>query len=95
MFARVTKYKIKSDQMAAAVAFTETLKPQIMALPGMIEFLNVGNDDGTGYVISVVDSEETSNANADKVKAIWGQMADFLEEMPVPEGYDVLFHWTP
>ena len=94
MFARVTKYKMKSDAMAAATAMNEQLKPQIMALPGMVQFLNVGNDDGTGYVISVIESQEVSDANADKVKALWGQMAEFLEEMPTPEGYDVRFNWS-
>ena len=94
MFARVTKYKMKAGAMDAATAMNEQLKPQIMGLPGMVQFINVGNDDGTGYVISIVESQEISDANADKVKALWGHMADFLEEMPAPEGYDVKFNWS-
>ena len=87
MFARVTKYKMKAGAMDAATAMNEQLKPQIMGLPGMVQFINVGNDD-------IVESQEISDANADKVKALWGHMADFLEEMPAPEGYDVKFNWS-
>ncbi|MDU8942643.1 hypothetical protein [Ovoidimarina sediminis] len=94
MYARVTKYKMKPGAMDGATAMNEQLKPKIMGLPGMIQFLNVGNDDGTGYVISIVESQEISEANADKVKALWAEMGAFLEEPPVPEGYDVRFNWS-
>jgi hypothetical protein len=60
----------------------------------MQQFINVMNDDGTGYVVALVESEEASNANAEAVKSAWGQMADFLEEMPTPQGYDLVVNWT-
>ena len=72
----------------------ESVKSQVMALPGMIEFINaVDNETGKGYVVSVVESREISDANADKVMAIWGMFADFLVAPPVPEGFDVFAHW--
>lgn len=92
MFARVTRYRMKPEAVEAAVQKVKSMKPQIMALPGMINFINVINDDGNGYVISVVDSEETSNANQDKVQAIWAQFADDLAEAPVAEGYSVIMN---
>lgn len=93
MFARVTQFKMKSGTREAATAKMNELKSEIMALPGIHCFTNVMNEDGSGYVISVVESEETSNANAPKVAELWRHFADFLESPPSPVGYDVIAHW--
>ena len=92
MFARVSKYRMKTESVDAAKTLLNEFKPQIMALPGMKNFVNVMNDDGNGYVISVVESEEISNANQDKVQAIWAQIADHLAEPPTIEGFSVLMN---
>lgn len=94
MFARVTPYKMKAGTRDAAMALMDQLKDRIMAMPGMHNFINVQNEDGSGYVISIVESEATSNANAENVKALWGEFAPFLEAMPAPEGYDVMANWS-
>lgn len=94
MFARVTPYKMKPGTRDDAMALMEQLKSRIMGMPGMHNFINVMNEDGSGYVISVVESEATSNANAESVKALWGEFAPMLEAMPVPEGYDVMANWA-
>ncbi len=95
MFARITPYKMKPGTRAAATKLMESLKGQILGLQGMKHFINVMNEDGKGYVISIVESEEASNANMEKVKALWANFADHLEAMPTPEGYDVIADWTP
>ena len=92
MYARITRYRMKPESVDAATALLETLKPQIMSLPGMKNFINVMNADGAGYVVSVVESEAVSTANQDKVQALWAQFADYLAEAPVPEGYNVLMN---
>lgn len=94
MFARITPYKLKPGMVEAATARARELKPEIMALPGMINFTNVVNPDGAGYVISLVESRELSDGNVERVREIWGKMGEFLAEMPVPEGYDVVDHWA-
>ncbi len=94
MFARVTKYKMKAGSRDAATALLNQLKDQIMAMNGMHNFVNVMNNDGSGYLISVVESQETSDANAEQVAALWGQFADHLEGPPTPEGYDVIANWA-
>lgn len=94
MFARVTKYKMKPGSRDPATALLNQLKDKIMAMNGMHNFVNVMNDDGSGYVISVVESQETSDANAEQVAALWGQFADHLEGPPTPEGYDVIANWA-
>ena len=94
MFARVPKYKMKPGSRDAATTLMNQLKGQIMGMPGMHNFVNVMNDDGSGYVISVVESQAISDANAENVKALWGQFAEHLESPPMPEGYDVIANWA-
>jgi hypothetical protein len=94
MFARVTPYKMKPGTRDAATAKLMTMKDMIMGMNGMKHFINVMNDDGSGYVISLVESEAQSNANAEQVKKAWGMMAEYLEAMPTPEGYDVVASWN-
>lgn len=94
MFARVTPYKMKPGTREAATERLMTMKDTIMGMNGMQQFINVMNDDGSGYVISLVESEEQSDSNAEQVKQAWGMMAEFLEEMPTPKGYDVVASWS-
>lgn len=93
MFARVTQFKMKPGTREAATAKMNELKSAIMGMPGMHCFTNVMNEDGTGYVISVVESEAISNANAPKVAELWGHFAEFMEAPPTPAGFDVVAHW--
>ncbi len=93
MFARVTPYKMKPGTREAATKKLNAMKDTIMGMSGMKDFINVMNADGSGYVIAVIESEAQSNANAETVKAAWGQMAEFLEAMPTPQGYDVVVNW--
>lgn len=94
MFARVTQYKMKPASMAEATALVNTLKGQIMALPGMQQFINVSNKDGRGYVVSLSDSQAVADGNAAKVAEIWGAFAKHLEAPPKAEGYDVVANWS-
>ncbi|NUH66420.1 hypothetical protein HTT03_14120 [Sulfitobacter sp. S0837] len=93
MFARVTPYQLKSGAREAALNTLSEMKADILALPGLKQFLNVLNDDGSGYVISVVESQKTSDDNAEKVRELWGRMADHLAEMPTPHGCEVVANW--
>ncbi len=92
MFARITKYHMKPECIEEAKAKLHELKPQIMGMPGMKNFINTMNSDGSGYVISVVESEQTSIANQGAVEALWANFADYLAEPPVAEGFDVLMN---
>lgn len=94
MFARVTPYKMKPGSKPAALDKMHVLKDRIMGMPGMVNFINVMNEDGSGYVVAVVESKERSEGNAEAVRALWGEFADFLEEMPTPQGYDVMVNWS-
>lgn len=94
MFARVTPYQLKEGERDAAIATMEGMKSDILALPGVKQFINVLGADGSGYVISLVESQEVSESNADRVRALWGRMADHLAEMPSPDGGEIVANWT-
>lgn len=94
MFARITEYRMKPGSKAAATELLNSLKDQIMGMPGMHHFVNAMNEDGSGFVIAVVESEESSKANAEAVAAVWSNFAEFLESEPKPGGYDVVANWS-
>ncbi len=94
MFARVTKFKIKLDHVEEARALFRTLEQDITALPGLLQFSIVMKDDGVGYILGFLESEEQANANAPLVRDIWMKFATHLEAIPVPEGYNIEGCWT-
>lgn len=90
MFARITKYKMKPGKIDEAKALQKTLMPEILGMQGMIQFTNVVDADGNGYVVSIVESEETSNANQPKVAELWGKFMPLMEGPPEPAGFEVI-----
>ena len=94
MYARITKYKMKAGSMDEAMTLMNNVSDQIMALAGMQQFINCGNEDGSGYIISIIDSKEQSDANAESVKAVWSSFGPLLEAAPTAEGFDVLADWS-
>lgn len=94
MFARITKFKMKADMVDEARALMNDLKGEIMGLPGMLQFINAMDDEGNGYIVSVVESREASDANMPRVKELWGKFSHHLEAMPTPEGFEVNANWT-
>ncbi len=94
MYARITPYKMKPGSKAAAMKIMEGLKSRIKELPGQHQFINVMNDtDGTGYVVSLTDVEESTPEMVEKIKALWGQFSDHLVEMPSPTTFEVVANW--
>ena len=93
MYARVTKYQLKPGHVEAATKLADSMKSDIMALPGIRQFLNVVREDGEGYIIALVSSQAEAQDSLPRVKEIWGRMAEHLAEMPTPEGFDVVAQW--
>lgn len=92
MFARISTYKMNPESVADAEAKLQELMPKIMGMDGMVTFTNAVDADGNGVVVSVVESEEKSNANQEQVAQIWAEFSDYLTEPPVIGGYRVLAH---
>lgn len=94
MFARVTHYKMNPESRETATTTLNQMKEKIMALPGMVHFVNMMNSDGSGCVVSVVESQEISDANQEAVGEIWAVFADHLEGTPEAAGFDVIANWS-
>jgi hypothetical protein len=94
MHARITRYKMKPGSTDAARALQDKLKDQIMGLPGMRHFYNAMNEDGSGYIISLLEPGEVAADNPERVKAIWANFSELLEAMPTPESYELIADWS-
>jgi quinol monooxygenase YgiN len=92
MFARISTFNMKPESIADAEAKIAELMPTVMAMDGMVTFTLTINADGSGVVVSVIESEEQSNANQEQVAALWAQFGDFLAAPPEVTGYRVLQH---
>ena len=94
MFARVSTYKMRPESIAEAEAKVQKLLPKILGMAGMVTFTNAIDAEGNGIVVSVVESEEQSDANAEQVEKIWSEFSDFLLGPPEVSGYRVVAHET-
>jgi hypothetical protein len=94
MHIRVTHYKMKPEAIETATAMLHEMKAQIMGLPGMKQFINSINSDGSGCVIAMVESREVSEANEPAVQSIWTHYSDYLLAIPEAEGFDVIVDWS-
>jgi len=94
MFARVTHFQMKPDMVQDAIARLDQMKPAIMNLPGLHQFINTINQDGSGCVVALVESKEVSDANEDAVAQLWSQFADHLTAPPEASGFDVVANWS-
>ena len=92
MFTRVTHYKLKPGTIDRAKEILEELKPQIMGMNGMKQFINAVDDDGNGVVVALVESREISDANMPKVQELWGKFGEVLAAPPEPQGFDVFMN---
>ena len=94
MHARITPFQMKAESMDAATRTLEDLKSRILALPGMQSFTLVAGDDGSGYVISLIDDEAVSNPGTDQIKAIWSEFGQHLAAPPeAPTVCKVIANW--
>ena len=94
MYARITPFKMKPGSKDTATKLVEGLKTQIMALPGIHEFINVIDDTGAGYVISLTDVQTATPETNEKIKQIWGGFAEHLEAAPAASSYELIAHWN-
>jgi hypothetical protein len=92
--ARITRFKMKTDAAEAARELLHRLRGEIMAQPGMQRCVAVMNDDGSGYVIALVDARGGSPESVDRVRALWRKFHDHLEDVPEPEIFTVVADWT-
>lgn len=93
MFAQVSYYRLRPASRDKAIDLMHQMQPKIMAIPGLIRFVNVVNGGHCGYVITLIESAEQARQNEAIVQELWGAFSKLLEEMPVVQGYDVIADW--
>lgn len=93
MHARITTYKMRPEAVDEAMKKLESVRDQILSMPGTIQFINSIDAEGNGVVISVLESEEHVAGNQAKVAEIWQHFTEYLTEAPVPGSYEVKANW--
>lgn len=79
MHARVTHYRAKADRLEEAIAARDEMLPEIERIQGLIRYISLWNEDGTGAVIAVYESAAAAEASAAIAKDMWSRFADLLE----------------
>lgn len=93
MFARITSYKMKPGSRAAATDVMNGLRGEVLSLPGMVRFINVMKDDGSGLVIALTTNETADEATNAKIAKLWSNFGEFIEEPIKREDYHLLADW--
>ena len=52
------------------------------------------NDDGSGYVVTLIDERGTLPESVDRVRTLWHKFHDHLESVPEPEIFTVIADWS-
>lgn len=63
-------------------------------LSGCIRLVNAMNEDRSDYVLSVVESQETSASNAEQESRTLGSVRGSSSIPPSPQGYEVIGNWA-
>jgi hypothetical protein len=93
MFVQISHYQITSGNRQKCIDLMNQLQPQIMALPGLKQFLNVIREDDSGYVIALIESKEQSQKNEPRVRELWSAFAGYLARLPAIELHEVMVDW--
>jgi hypothetical protein len=95
MQTRITRFKMRPESADAARALMEELRADILAQPGLRRVVVAMNDDGSGYVVALIDDAGASPEAVDRVRALWRRFHDHLETAPEPGIYEVVADWAP
>lgn len=94
MYARISKIRIREGNYDAALAFRDSILPEMRAIRGLKHWLGFTGDDGEFIVITVYESEADAEAALPKALKVWGRMADMLEGPPEVGSYEVAHFYT-
>lgn len=93
MHARITRFELKADRLVEANAVIEQIRPQILQIPGLKEYISFRSYDGTkGTTITIYESKAHAEASMQKALQIWLKLAEFLAATPESEGYELVAH---
>lgn len=58
------------------------IKPKVMAIAGVQQWISVMDKSGDGAVIVIYDNEAAATAAKPQVKVLWGEVAKYLKGTP-------------
>lgn len=80
MYIRLTTFN--ANDMDALVAKVEGMRDEFKSIPGLNSLRSYMNEDGSGIVIAVYDTQAAAEAGAAFSQAIWGKLASLLTALP-------------
>ncbi len=94
MYVRFSTFQINAGRIDEYRSEVEKLKPQVMELPGIKYWFSAADDNGSCASIAVYEDEEAAIASSSGAGAAFGQLADFMETEPDPQGLPVFLYGT-
>lgn len=93
MFARVTRFQLKTDKLDEAIKVFKDNIPEVKPKKGFRDhYLLLDRKMGKGATVALWDSEEDIIASEESgfYQAQWDKFKDFLTAPPVREIYEVI-----
>jgi hypothetical protein len=85
---------MRPDAAEAAKGLMHELRDDIMSQPGVGRCIIVLNNDGSGYVVALIDERGGLPEAVDRVRLLWRRFHDHLETVPDPEIFEVIADWS-
>jgi hypothetical protein len=90
MYARLTTFRVKPDRLEDMRRWREENQAEILAQPGLRQWIGLTSDDGEVTVVAIFDDEQTARETMQYVRGLWSQMAPMIEGEPTARFLEVL-----
>ena len=78
MFARVTRYKFKTDKLGEVDAVLDRARAKLSRIAGLVSTSTMRNDDGVGMTVALYTDAAAAEAAAQQIKDVWADFGDFV-----------------
>lgn len=90
MHARVTRYEVKLDQVEEADRILEQIRPEVMNIPGLKEYVSLRSDDGTKRIaITVYETQQHADNAIPRALRLWARLTKVMAATPESGAYSV------
>ena len=90
MYARITRYEVRAEQIQAAQDLFRASIGFIRKVRGLELFTNFMADDGNGLLVAVYENKAAAGAAAPLVHQFWSRFADVLRGPPALEEFSTV-----
>ena len=87
MYARISTFHVKPDQLAPFATAIAIAADQLKRVPGITECKCAVDAEGRGVVFALYPSPEAAAAASDAIRAVWGGLMGHLAGSPTVGGY--------